>query len=206
MLNNFLLAAFGGLSEARGLDFIYLYLYLFQRLLCETIHTNTLYNIINFCLFPLNHPRCFFFVLSLIFSDWEPLKSIYIMSLFLLALFSSCSSVIFQVNLVYIYLQCCEKLYQMLSPILSFKGSLSHFPWKTKDNLKILLNFCILFLRECYVTLCTTEFQCEWLGASPFESLWKYRHSVVLFLTSGDILESKAPNPNNRAIYPFLMK
>lgn len=47
---------------------------------------------------------------------------------------------------------------------------------------------------------CTTEFQCEWLRASSFETLWKYRHSVVLFLATGDILESEALNPNNRAI------
>lgn len=147
MLNNFLLASFGGLSEPAWLRF-YLYLYSFQRFLCETIHTNTLYNIINLCLLPLNHPRCFslYCLLSfLIGSLSNPF-----MSLFLLEFFSSCSSVIFQVNLVYIYLQHCERLYQMLSPIFSFKGILSHFPWKTKDNLEIFLNFCILFLRQCY--------------------------------------------------------
>lgn len=57
------------------------------------------------------------------------------------------------------------------------------------------------------VILCTTEFQCEWLGASSSETLWKHGHSVVLFLATGDILESKAPNPNNRTEpFPFLMK
>lgn len=94
-----------------------------------------------FCLLPLNHPRCFFSVLSLIFPDWEPLKSIYIMSLFLLVFFSSCSSVIFQVNLVYIYLQRCERLYQMLSPIFFIQRNLITFPLKDQGRLGDISQF-----------------------------------------------------------------
>lgn len=107
MLYNVLLVSFGDLSGFPYFDFIYLYPTLFQSFLSKTMHTDTLYNMINLCLHPLNYPRFFFLALYRIFPDWEPLRVLlYYVSIFtniVKLVFSSCDSVIFQVNLIYIY-------------------------------------------------------------------------------------------------------
>ena len=107
VLYNVLLVSFGDLSGSPYFDFIYLYPTLFQSFLSKTMHTDTLYNMINLCLHPLNYPRFFFLALYHIFPDWEPLRVLlYYVSIFtdiVKLVFSSCGSVIFQVNLIYIY-------------------------------------------------------------------------------------------------------
>ena len=107
MLHNLL---FYLLETFLGLLLLILFIYittLFQRFLSKTTHTDTLYNIINLCLHPLNDPRFFFLVLYLIFPDQERLRVLlYYVSIFtniVKLVFSSCGSVIFQVNLIYIY-------------------------------------------------------------------------------------------------------
>lgn len=154
-----MLVSFGDLSESSLFRF-YLYPNLFQSFLSKTIHTDTLYNIISLCLHPLNDPRCFFSPLFLIFPDWEALKSINIMSLFLLAFFKlvfhSCVSVTFWVNLIYIY-NVVRNNSKCFLPFCHSKESY-HISLKDQgqlEDISQLPSFSEALLKF------TTEFQCE---------------------------------------------
>lgn len=155
MLYNVLLVSFGDLSGFPYFDFIYLYPTLFQSFLSKTMHTDTLYNMINLCLHPLNYPRFFFLALYRIFPDWEPLRVLlYYVSIFtniVKLVFSSRDSVIFQVNLIYIYSVVRNNIRCFL-PFWHSKES-SYFPERPRTTWRYFSIFAVFFWGSTILSL-----------------------------------------------------